>query len=364
MSRPEQLRVGVVGGTQLPGNVRTLLTNVGQLLSDHPVTFNLELVLRDGIEPPPGFATVDPGLANPNRALGVLRTLTTGLISYAKRTTVDVLFQVTKFPLHGCAATIAGRRTGTPVVTRLAGDNFREFRYSAGLKKARTFGLNNGLGRVPVHWSDRVIVLGPHGRSEITKRNSDIPVSEVPQPVARDRFYPVSPAKERELATAVGFPTDKRVFLTVGRLTRRKGMKTVIEAAEQLSTNGVSFRWYIIGEGPMRNQLATTSGVKPLGRVEFDVMADHYRAADLVVHPSLIEGLPNVLLEAAACGTPTVARAVGDSRLVAATTFDADAELPALLTTNHDPVHLGERFDPANLQQQYADVLVKTAERH
>jgi glycosyltransferase involved in cell wall biosynthesis len=173
----------------------------------------------------------------------------------------------------------------------------------------------------------------------------------------------VGVARERELAAAIGFPTDERVFLTVGRLTRRKGMETVIDTAEQLHARGVSFRWFVIGEGPMREPLATTPGIETLGRIAFDAMPDYYRAADLVVHPSLIEGLPNVLLEAAACGTPTVARAVGDSGRAASATFETDAELPALLTEEHEPVELGDQFAPETLRHRYAQVLIETAAR-
>lgn len=356
-----RVRVGVVGGTRLPGNVRALLANVRTLLADHATRFDLELAVSTGVDPPAGYEQVDPGFGDPDRALGMLRTLTSGLTAYAWDREVDVLFQVTKFPLHGCATTIAGRRTGTPVLTRFAGDNFREFRLSSGLDALKAFGLNNILGRVPVYWSDRIIVLGPYGRSEIAGRNNSIPVVEIPQPVDRDQFSPVRTRHERELAAKFGFPPNDRVFLTVGRLTKRKGMRTVIETAEALTARGESFRWYVLGDGPRRKKLAAIQGVEPLGRVDFEAMPNYYRAADLVVHPSLIEGLPNVLLEAAACGTPTVARDVGDSALVASATFQDTATLPDLLLADHDPVTLGERFDPGRLAEDYAAALVDTA---
>lgn len=361
MSDSGRVRAGVVGGTRLPGNVRTLLTNVRRLLDDHPTTFELELVVSDSVDAPEGYEQVDPGFNDPDRGLNTLSTLTKGLTNYAATREPDLLVQVTKFPLHGCATTVAGWRTDTPVLTRFAGDNFREFQFSNGLDAVKAFGLNNVLGRVPARWSDRIIVLGPYGRSEIAGRSDDVPIVEIPQPVDREQFSPVSTERERELAESFCFPINKRVLLTVGRFTKRKGTTALVDAAETLYDRGEPFRWYVLGDGPMRDTLKATHGVKPLGRVDFAKMADYYRAADLVVHPSLVEGLPNVLLEAAACGTPTIARNVGDSSLVASAAFEETEELADLLTQKYHPVSLDERFDPDRLREQYADALVETA---
>ena len=357
----EAVRVGVIGGTRLPGNVNSFLANVRRLLVDHPARFELELVVDGTVDSPDGFDQVDPGMDDSDRGIETLVTLVGGITRYAKTRDIDLLWQVTKFPLHGCAATVAGRRTDTPVLARLAGDNFREFRVSSGLHAIKAFGLNNVFGRVPTRLGDRIIVLGPYGRKVIERYNDDVSTIEIPQPVDRDRFFPVSTHRERELAAELDFPADEHVLLTVGRLTYRKGMETVIRAAEKLAERRESTRWYVLGDGPMRDRLIETPGVEPRGRVDFDRMPDYYRAADLVVHPSRIEGLPNVLLEAAACGTPTVARDVGDSQLVASTTFSDDGRLPELVSETHDPVALGDRFSDDHLRGRYATAIVETA---
>lgn len=357
MSDRTKITVGVVGGTRLPGNVRTFLTNLRQLLVSHPQPFELKILLSDHVTAPKGYEQYDPGMGDPDRATSTFRSLTAGATSYARHCNLDLLFQVTMFPLHGAATAIAGKITNTPVLTRFAGDNFREFRFSSGFDVIKAFGLNNVLGRIPLILSDRTIALGPYGRSEIVSRSRNLPVSIVPQPINRDRFYPVSEKQEKEIAAELGFPTDVRTFLTVGRLTVRKGASTLIETAERLTKSGEPFRWYVAGEGPMREQLATTPYVKTLGRVDHDTIADYYRATDLLVHPTLIDGLPNVLLEAAACGTPSVARDVGDCSIAASRTFSETNELPDLLMEEHEPVELGDRLDPNNLRAHYAEVL-------
>lgn len=356
---PAQLRVGVLGGTRLPGNVATFLRNVRDLLGVHPVDFEFDLLVRKAAGGVDGYETVDPGIADSDRAIETIRTLTAAATKYATANSPDVLFQVTKFPVHGFAATVAGRRAGVPVVTRFAGDNFREYLFSDGTaEQVRAFVLNNLFGQVPARFSEQVIVLGPHGRAEIERRRNRDGVRAIPQPVDFDRFHPVDDSERDALRAEFGMGYDERVLLTVGRLSERKGMQDILATARKLEAHDVAVRWYVVGEGPYRDELAAQPLIEPIGRVPHDRVADYYRAADLLVHPSLIEGLPNVLLEAAACGLPAISRAVGDAATVASATYEDPSRLPTLVLEEPEPVDLTERFDPESLRDAYAGLLV------
>lgn len=363
MNSPQKIRVGVLGGTRLPGNVETFLRNISSLLRDHPIEFEFDLLIRgDDTQSVPDFNEIDPGIDDTTRALSTLKTLTTATTQYSTNHPVDVLFQVTKFPVHGFAVTVAGLRTSTPVITRFAGDNFREHVFSGGAAgKARTYTLNNLIGTIPARLSDATIVLGPHGRNEIKKRNNNADVRIIPQPINFEQFQPVSKKDRAEIRKHLGISRDKRVLLTVGRLSERKGMFDLMAAAKSLADSEAEIRWYVVGKGPLRKKLEQTPLVVPTGRIPHKKMPDYYHAADLVVHPSLIEGLPNVLLEAAACGTPTISRNVGDSSIAASETYENPSCLKQLVLADYDPVDLGAQFSEDSLRKNYADVLVDVA---
>jgi len=75
---------------------------------------------------------------------------------------------------------------------------------------------------------------------------------------------------------------------------------------------------HLAGDGPLRGELAKRArraGVAQrivfAGTVPHGALPDWFRAADVTVLPSRSEGVPNVLLESIACGTPFVASDVG-----------------------------------------------------
>jgi len=118
------------------------------------------------------------------------------------------------------------------------------------------------------------------------------------------------------LRRQLGIREDQPLIAVVGRLIPGKGHRYFLAAAKQVLQARPEARFLVVGEGPLRGKLEAmnvTLGIQHA--VSFlgfrqDVAA-FMQASDLIVLPSLEEGLPVVLLEALALARPVVATAVG-----------------------------------------------------
>lgn len=111
-------------------------------------------------------------------------------------------------------------------------------------------------------------------------------------------------------------PGDGPLIVTVARLSYEKGVDVLIDAMAIVAAARTDARSVVVGEGPQRRELESRirrhglEGVVRLAGFRRDVELA-LASADVVAVPSLMEGMPNVLLEAMAAGRPIVASDVG-----------------------------------------------------
>ena len=121
-------------------------------------------------------------------------------------------------------------------------------------------------------------------------------------------FYP-PPEKDPTKRPYIGF---------VGRLSSEKGIIEFLKSIPIILNARPDLKFIIVGDGPLRNYVESfikrnnlSSKILLLGFVPHEKLPHIYRKLKLLVLPSYSEGVPNVLLEAMACGTPVLASPVG-----------------------------------------------------
>ena len=133
------------------------------------------------------------------------------------------------------------------------------------------------------------------------------------------------PGHRPQARRALGLPLSGRLLLFVGRIQPLKRADVAIETLAELCESGDEpYRLVVVGgpSGPhgekslqSLHDAADARGVRE--HVHFvapqphELLSSYYRAADVCIVPSRSESFGLVALEAAACGTPVVASAVG-----------------------------------------------------
>ncbi len=149
----------------------------------------------------------------------------------------------------------------------------------------------------------------------------------IPNGVDTSRFRPALPSEKAAQRARLGLPEDWPIALYVGVLDERKNILWL--ARHWVETQGFGTRALLVAVGPqsredpegsLRGRLQALGREAPRLFQLQDFTPDivpWYQSADVLVLPSLKEGLPNVVLEAMSCGLPCVAaRASGSRELI------------------------------------------------
>ncbi len=104
----------------------------------------------------------------------------------------------------------------------------------------------------------------------------------------------------------------------IGRLSGEKGAQHFAQALPAILNDRQDLRVLIGGDGQLRGAIETSlqevgvaTRVDLLGWISHDDLPGYLNQLQLLVLPSYTEGLPNIMLEAMACGTPVLATPVG-----------------------------------------------------
>ena len=304
---------------------------------------------------------------------GMLRQYYAGMYWWSIRRTVehalrterpDVVLAYWAHP-DGAAAVRAARQAGVPAVVIVGGSDVLLLTQDA----ARRACIVEVL-----HQADAVVTVGRHLRRRLLDlgvRHGKIRV--VPRGVDEQRFFPDDRAAAR---ARLGVPNHQNVLVWVGRMAPVKGLDVLLAAVADLAWDFPDAHLYLVGDGALRpaleadcRQRGLSGRVHFVGAVKHGALPDWYRAADVTVLPSRSEGVPNVLRESLACGTPFVASAVGgipelgdEQQRILVLPDDVAGLAGALAEALTDPLLPGDALERLPTWQESAAMLMDVIE--
>ena len=225
------------------------------------------------------------------------RALLPALRKWSGRHAAFDLIDAHYFYPDGVAATRLGIAMNKPVVITARGSDVNVIaRYRSPARQIR-WAAEHAAAIVTVSdaLKNKLESLGVSGHKIVTLRNG----------VDLSRFQPLDRGVIRARLDLAG-----PVWLAVGHLIELKGVHIALAALARTPDTTL----LIAGEGPEERhlrQLAKRLDISPrvrfLGAVPQADLCDYYNAADVTVLASSCEGMPNVVLESLACGTPVIA---------------------------------------------------------
>jgi teichuronic acid biosynthesis glycosyltransferase TuaC len=217
----------------------------------------------------------------------------------------DLIFGIFLYPA-GFAALQVGKALSLPVIAMGIGSDINRIEGRASERHTRTLlSETDFLVTVSDDLRRKAVAMGaPAERTRAILNGCDLST------------FHVKDCVEARLKLSIDAGAEAIVY--IGRIDVKKGLRELIEAAVSLRSHRPKLQVYMVGEGSDRAALQSaveasdaTSYIHLMPACVPNEVPTWMAAADLVTLPSYMEGCPNVVLEALACGRPVVATNVG-----------------------------------------------------
>ncbi len=237
----------------------------------------------------------------------------TALLRLFSRSSYTIVHTHTSKP--GILGRFAARRSGVPAIIHTP--HLFPFHEESGRLATAAYVR---CERLAARWCDRIVAVSDFHRDWALRLGIGGPgqVISIPNGVPVERTIPTYSREQVRLALGI---EDGFMILTSGRLAPQKGVEYLVRAASRVRDAIPGARVVVAGDGPLGGRLSRLS--KELGVEDTmlflgfrDDIAELLSACDLVVLPSLWEGLSISLLEAMAASKPIVTTALGSNREV------------------------------------------------
>ena len=161
--------------------------------------------------------------------------------------------------------------------------------------------------------------------TEIISVSNSVKTKWISSNITQKHIVVLGSGASKGVDTTIFYPDTARIYAPespiigfCGRLTPDKGISDLIQTFEKILKHAPKAKLEIIGEideaiplsSSIIDQISNSDNItwiKKLGEIS---LAERFRAWNLLLFPSKREGLPNVVIEAGACGVPTVGYAV------------------------------------------------------
>lgn len=215
-------------------------------------------------------------------------------------------------PQAGFVAAYAGKYLGTPSVVSIRGNDIERAAFDPSKFSHVMYALQNAsavttnastLARKAKAFVEREIFLIPNGID-----------TELFKPMARNEtlaeMLGLGGKTKEERSAVIGF---------AGELREKKGLRALLSGYAQAAKSRPA-SLLIVGEvrdgedKKFFDEFKSANSQLPItvtGPVPHEDMPAYYALMDVLVHPSLRDGMPNAALEAMACGLPVIATPVG-----------------------------------------------------